>query len=158
MPRGLPVEREFAEVSAGPEYRAARALAGPELVELAERLLDIDDPGFREMFRGSPIKRAGCSWLLRNVCVALGNWGAEDAVGVLTRALEGPEPLVRGHVAWALGRVGSASSAAALGARLDLEPDEWVIGEFSAARGVCPSTPLTVDPPRHTWWIAEGRN
>ncbi len=82
--------------------------------------------------------------------VALGNWGAEDVVGVLTRALESPEPLVRGHVAWALGRVGSASSAAALSARLDLEPDEWVIGEFSAAQGVCPSTPLTVDPPRHT--------
>ena len=53
------------------------------------------------------VRRAGRAGLLRNVCVALGNWGADEAVPPLTAALEDPEPLVREHAAWALGRVGS---------------------------------------------------
>jgi len=63
----------------------------------------VDEDGFRTMFRKSPIKRAGRVGLLRNVCVALGNWGTEEAGVVLRRALEDPEPMVREHAAWALG-------------------------------------------------------
>jgi epoxyqueuosine reductase len=77
-------------------------LDGPALVELAERLLAVHDEGFTEMFRGSPVKRAKRAGLLRNVCVALGNWGANDAVPVLRRALQDPDPIVREHAAWAL--------------------------------------------------------
>ena len=131
-----PWNEAFAQVSGGPEYRAQEGVDGPELVDLAERLLAVDDSAFREMFRGSPIKRAGRSGLLRNVCVALGNWGSEDAVGVLSRALQDADPLVRGHAAWALGQIGSWSATPQLGARLEREKDEWVIGEISAALGV----------------------
>jgi epoxyqueuosine reductase len=44
--------------------------------------------------------------MLRNVCVALGNWGAPETVAALTLALQDPEPIARGHAAWALGRCG----------------------------------------------------
>jgi hypothetical protein len=57
--------------------------------------------------RGSAIRRAGYAGLRRSVAVALGNWGAEEAVPVLCAALGDEEALVRGHAAWALGRVGS---------------------------------------------------
>ncbi len=102
-----PWNEKFAEPSGEPAYRAREGLDGPTLIELAERLLLVDDEGFREMFRGSPMKRARRGGLLRNVCVALGNWGADEASPVLRRALEDPDPTVREHAAWALAGQGS---------------------------------------------------
>jgi epoxyqueuosine reductase len=43
----------------------------------------------------------------RNAAVVLGNVGTMDDVGVLTRALDDPEPLVREHATWALTRLSS---------------------------------------------------
>ena len=43
-------------------------------------LLALDEEGFRERFRHSPVKRAKRRGLLRNVCVALGNIGDPVAV------------------------------------------------------------------------------
>ena len=76
-------------------------------------LLALDDEGFRERFRPQPIKRAKRRGLLRNVC-ALGNIGDPVAIPALTGALEDAEPLVRGHAAWALGRIGGVGACAAL--------------------------------------------
>jgi hypothetical protein len=70
---------------------------------------------FSRGFKGSPMKRAKRAklrGLKRNAAVVLGNPStgsgqtalAED-VDVLTRALDGPEPLVREHAAWALERI-----------------------------------------------------
>jgi len=76
---------------------------------------------------------AGFGVRLRNVAVALGNWGAPEAVPALTRALEDPEPLVRGHAAWALGRIGTAEARAALEVRLARERDGAVLEELDLA-------------------------
>jgi epoxyqueuosine reductase len=65
----------------------------------------LDDRAFSEHFVRSPIKRAGRGGMLRNVCVALGNWGASDTLGALRLALGDPHPVARGHAAWALGRL-----------------------------------------------------
>jgi epoxyqueuosine reductase len=65
-------------------------------------LMALDDDGFRKRFKGTPMKRAKRRGLLRNVAVALGNWGDAAAVPVLERALHDPEPLIREHAAWAL--------------------------------------------------------
>lgn len=48
----------------------------------------------------------------------------------LVRALEDPEPLVRGHAAWALGRIGTAEVRAALSARAEVESDAYVRAEI----------------------------
>src|SRR5262249_43521302 len=88
----------------------ARALEGWTL----ERFLALDEPGFRVMFAGSPIRRARRSGFARNVCVALGNRGEPEAIPALARALAtDPEPLVRAHAAWALGEIGRGLSPAA---------------------------------------------
>jgi epoxyqueuosine reductase len=52
---------------------------------------------------------------------------------VLPRALSDPEPLVRAHAAWALGRVGSAEAKAALSSRASAESDESVRSELGVA-------------------------
>jgi epoxyqueuosine reductase len=86
-----------------------------------------------EWTRGSAMRRSGYAGFRRNVAVALGNWGAAEAVAVLVDALSDAEPLVRRHAAWALGEIPSASATAALGERLSTENDSWVREEVELA-------------------------
>ena len=80
-------------------------LLAPDLLEL----LSLDEQGFRERFRHSPIRRTKRRGLLRNVCVALGNIGDLRALPALRRAARSdPEPLVREHAAWAVARLESS--------------------------------------------------
>jgi epoxyqueuosine reductase len=65
----------------------------------------LDQEAFSRRFRRSPIKRAKRMGMLRNVCVALGNWGAPEIVPALTLALADAEPIVRLHAAWAMGEL-----------------------------------------------------
>ena len=62
------------------------------------------DEDFRIVFKNSPMKRAKLRGLKRNAAVALGNVGTIEDAPILLQALD-PEPLVREHAAWALGRV-----------------------------------------------------
>ena len=97
-----PWNTRFAEPAGEPAYRPRPELDGPALISLAETLLDTDESGFRRLFRRSPVRRTGRDGLLRNVCVALGNWGAVAAVPILKRALHDGSDIVRSHAAWAL--------------------------------------------------------
>ncbi len=89
-----------------PAFAARAGLNAPELITL----LSLSEEEFRRRFRASPIRRAKRRGLLRNVAVALGNSGDRAAVPALTLALFDIEPLVRGHAAWALGRIGGATA------------------------------------------------
>lgn len=71
--------------------------------------------------------------LRRNVAVALGNIGDPIAVPGLVEALSDPEPLIRGHAAWALGKIGVEHARAALESALPREADEQVINEIRMA-------------------------
>ena len=130
-----PWNERFARPSDEPAYPARDGLDAPSLVVLAERLLAGGDEGFRQLFRQSPITRAKRVGLLRNVCVALGNWGSEAAVVVLVSALSDAAPIVRGHAAWALGRVGSPAALDALCSHLRDELDSFVLDEIELALG-----------------------
>jgi epoxyqueuosine reductase len=112
-----------------------RAVTGssPALIPL----LALDDEGFRERFRHSPIKRAKRRGLLRNVCVALGNLGDQAAVPALIGALHDHEPLVRGHAAWALGQLGGDAAQAALLEARTSEADPTVAREVMCALQAC---------------------
>ena len=116
------------EASASTVHPGTRS---PSLIALLETALD--DAAWDSFSRGSAIRRAGRAGFARNVCVALGNWGSPEAVPVLSRALSDPEPLVRAHAAWALGRVGSAEARSALSAHAPSETDPCVLEELSAA-------------------------
>jgi epoxyqueuosine reductase len=130
-----PWNEQFARPADEPAYGARAETDGPRLVDLAERLLDADEEGFRQLFRRSPLRRAKRAGMLRNLCVALGNWGSAEAAPTLSRALADESPLVRGHAAWALGRIGSGAAQEALVEALDGEEDVYVREELRTAVG-----------------------
>jgi epoxyqueuosine reductase len=112
------------------EFRPRPATGGsPELIPL----LSLTEEQFRERFRRSPIRRTKRRGLLRNVCVALGNSGDPQAIPALIGALHDIEPLVRGHAAWALGRIGGLEAQKALEQALSEEEDEEVQQEIRYA-------------------------
>ncbi len=88
--------------------------AAPPLLDI----LVLDEEGFRQRFADSPIKRIKRRGLLRNACVAAGNWGSETAVPALTNLLTDSEPLIRGHAAWALRQIGTSGAKTAVAAAL----------------------------------------
>ncbi len=69
----------------------------------------------------------------RNAAIALGNTGNPDHIPVLAKAMEGPEALVRGYAAWALGRMNSGKAKVLLESRLKRENSGFVIAEIEAA-------------------------
>jgi epoxyqueuosine reductase len=100
---------KFSRPSSEPDFSPRPGMIPPSLVEL----MRLSPEAWAEFTRGSPVRRARREGLLRNVAVALGNWGSEEAVPPLTEALADSEALVRGHAAWALGEIGSPESIAA---------------------------------------------
>ena len=103
----------------------------PSLVGLLE--IALDPEAWEAVSRGSAIRRAGRAGFARNVCLALGNWGSPGTLPVLSRALADPDPLVRGHAAWALGRVGGAAARDALSGTASSEEHTWVSAELEDA-------------------------
>ncbi len=82
----------------------------PPLLEL----LTLDDTRFAQRFAHSPIKRIKRARLVRNACVAAGNWGSETAVPALIHLLTDPEPIIRGHAVWALQQIDGEQARLAL--------------------------------------------
>jgi epoxyqueuosine reductase len=124
-----PWNRRFARPTGEPAFQPQADRIAPRLADL----MALDDDDFRQRFRRSPVKRAKRRGLLRNVSVALGNWGDPSAVPALVHGLGDAEPLVRGHAAWALGRIGTAEARRALHEGLAEEGDEWVREEMALA-------------------------
>lgn len=123
-----PVNRK-AEVSLEPAFQQRHDFSAPALIPL----LELDDEGFRERFRNSPVKRTKRIGLQRNVCVALGNIGDSSAVPALTNVLNTGESLVKMHAAWALGRIGGYEAMSALESALNLPNDADVKEEIRLA-------------------------
>jgi epoxyqueuosine reductase len=69
----------------------------------------------------------------RNAAVALGNQKNTDAIPALVKALQDPDEIVRGHTAWALGRIGGKKAQQALESGLSGESSEYVIKEIKTA-------------------------
>ncbi|MDE2571603.1 MAG: tRNA epoxyqueuosine(34) reductase QueG [bacterium] len=104
----------------------------PDLVAL----LRLHAGEFKRRYRGTAMGWRGAAVLRRNAAVCLGNQLDRAAVPALEQALrEDPHPMVRGHVAWALGRIGSPRAIAALAARLETENAPDVRGEITIALG-----------------------
>jgi len=124
------INRATIQIRPRNEFRPRTGIgSSPELIPL----LSLTEEQFREQFRRSPIRRAKRRGLLRNVCVALGNSGDPQAVPALIGALDDNEPLVRGHAAWALGRIGGDQAKQALQESLLTEEDQEVQKEIQCA-------------------------
>ncbi|MBB4637864.1 HEAT repeat domain-containing protein [Longimicrobium terrae] len=120
---------KFVQITREPAFLAREGLDGPSLIEW----MGMTQEDFSRRFKNSPIKRTKRRGLLRNVAVALGNWGAPEAVPALAIALNDEEPLIRGHAAWALGRIGTEAALQALRGREEVEEDAWVREEIALA-------------------------
>ncbi|MEL7061071.1 MAG: tRNA epoxyqueuosine(34) reductase QueG [Acidobacteriota bacterium] len=107
-----------------PEIRRELDLAG---------LLALGREEFVRRFPKSPMKRPKLDGLRRNAAVAMGNRGDPRYVAPLRGALADPEPVLRRHAAWALGRIGSADARRALDEALQDETDATTREEIEAA-------------------------
>lgn len=103
--------------------------SAPRLVEL----LAMGEAEFAERYAASPIKRVKRERLVRNACVAAGNWGDQEAVEPLAKLLQEPSPLVRGHAAWALQQIGGKEARGVLLKAQTEEEDAQVQAEMRAA-------------------------
>jgi epoxyqueuosine reductase len=105
-------------------------MACPDLI--AE--LTLTPEAFKRKFKGSPVQRARRRGYLRNVATAFGNSRNPAAVAVLGQSLRSEvEPLVRGHVAWALEQIGGEEARLALLQAASSENDASVLAEIHSA-------------------------
>ncbi len=99
-------------------------------------LLTMTNEEFGATYFGTPVPRTKRRGLARNACIALGNVGSEADVPMLAQTLVSyDEPIVRGHAAWALGRLGAATE---LRRYREFESDEYVQEEIEAALAMSP--------------------
>ena len=96
-------------------------------------LLRADDATLRAAVPHFYVPRNEGRWLRRNALVVLGNTGGSDAVGVLSGYAAHRDPVLRGHAAWALGRLGGARTRAVLRRVAAGDPDARVVAEAMAA-------------------------
>lgn len=103
-------------------------LDGLDLAALAR----LDDPSFRTLFAGTPVKRTGRDRFLRNVLIAIGNSGRPALIDSALPHLADPSPLVRAMAVWALGRLDAGRGRQLAIARLGEENDPQVRAEWHA--------------------------
>jgi epoxyqueuosine reductase len=116
--RGLPASRPLDDETAAP---------------VLERLLQLRGARFRR-WRRTAMGWRGPVVLRRNAAVAMGNGLDRAAVPALITALkDDPSALVRGHAAWALGRIGSPRAQQALRAAQADDADAGVREEARLA-------------------------
>jgi len=115
-------------------------------------VLQLTPERFRDLFRGTAVKRTKLTGLRRNACIAAGNvWrsggpepgtvfspefaGPDEAAAAVTelrRLAADPSPVVRAHAVWALRRVGGPSAAGDWAALRGAEGDPAVLAEYAA--------------------------
>jgi epoxyqueuosine reductase len=106
-------------VSTAQSWLPRAGLDSPTLLDLWQR----SDDDLRRLLKGSAMKRAGVKRLRRNLAVAIGN-SADTAAAAALERLDEPtchDPLVAGHVAWAVRQLRPAerSSQEPLKVRID---------------------------------------
>ncbi len=120
----------FSDPNAGQAFAPRAGVPRPVL----RHELRLSPQEFNRKFKNSPLRRARRRGYLRNVAVALGNTGDRSTAPDLAFSLlSEPEPLVRGHAAWALGQLGGHVARSALEQALGSDPDSAVQSEIRVA-------------------------
>lgn len=119
-------------IEACPHNRHGLEDSGPAAVDL-ERLVTMDKKEFDRLYKNSALGWRGLNVIKRNAVVALGNLGARSGLDVLEEALKHPSAVIRGHAAWAVGRIGGQRAREMLEKSLDSERDQYVREEITAA-------------------------
>lgn len=106
-----------------PELEPLARWTNPDLIAW----LTSDPAEFRRSLKGTALSRPRRTGLLRNAAMVLGRRGnaAAPAVPALVGRLDDPDPVIRGAVAWALGRIATEEALRALETYRD-DPDPRV--------------------------------
>lgn len=125
-----PWNLRFAKADGSPAFEMYPEIAYPDL----RRELRLTPEAFKERYGKTPVIRARRRGFLRNLAVALGNAADPSTVPTLGQVLqEEPEPLIRSHAAWALGRIQTRAARYALEKARKSEPIPEVQMEINAA-------------------------
>ncbi|MBV1868596.1 MAG: epoxyqueuosine reductase, partial [Marinosulfonomonas sp.] len=89
------------------KYAARNDLIAPDLGALAR----LNDPEFRAMFSGSPVKRIRRERFVRNVLYAIGNSGDPALLTVARDLTSDPDPMVCDAANWAVAQLSDCDSA-----------------------------------------------
>lgn len=124
-----PLNRKVKPKERKPEY----GYVGPSIPLIP--LLEMSEVEYREHFRHNQM---GAGWInfesiQRNAAVALGNIGDPAAIPVLIQSLRSPYPIVRGHSAWSLGKIGGKEAKISLEMALKNESNPEVVKEIKDA-------------------------
>jgi epoxyqueuosine reductase len=83
-----------------------------------EWLISLSEEDFREMFRGSPVKRTKWRGLVRNACIAIGNSRLrpgepryDEICARLSELAASSDPILSEHAQWALDRLTFSSTS-----------------------------------------------
>ena len=85
-------------------FQARPELFWPSL----DYLLDLNEDGWRDLIRGTAIKRAKVRGLLRNLMVVAGNSGLKRLRGKIAAYLSHEDSTIRSHAEWAIGKLDEA--------------------------------------------------
>jgi epoxyqueuosine reductase len=91
-----------APTAIAPEFAPRTELVNPALDWLAE--MSAED--FRQVFRGSPIRRAKCTGLRRNAAIAMGNSGNQTFLPTLKKLTSDGDSVVSESARWAIKKLG----------------------------------------------------
>lgn len=108
------------------KYRGKPNRQAPKLADLAA----MSEADFRDFFAKSAVLRAKHAGFMRNVAIALGNWGSGEALPPLEKLLRHPDPLVRAHAVWAVSKVDHPGAVKLTKQIKDNESDERVRNEL----------------------------
>lgn len=97
---------KFAQRTSHEQLLGRKDLNAPLLAELAA----LDDPQFRTLFSGSPIKRTGRNRFVRNVLIAIGNSGDPTLRPSALALLNDADPVVAEAAEWAAAQPDHPSS------------------------------------------------
>jgi epoxyqueuosine reductase len=119
---------KFASASLETRLALKSELAELSLADLAK----LDDPAFRALFAGTPVKRTGHARFLRNVMIAIGNSRRPELSDAAEAHLQHASPLVRAMAVWALGRLAPAKAKVLACEAMQQEGDANVRAEWQA--------------------------
>ncbi len=118
---------KYAQMTPETLFHPRIELKNPDLGDLAT----LDDAAFRQVFSGSPVKRVGRDYFIRNVMIAIGNSQNEDYIPLLIEKLEESSPYIRAMAIWALKRLTNNQYFGELKKQFELlETDEKVKKEW----------------------------
>lgn len=129
----------FARESPIADFRARGGLRERTLLEWIE----MGEDAWRAVFKNSAVKRTKYAGFMRNVAVAIGNARENRALAVIEREFRRMPPIVREHLAWAIGEIGGAESVE-IARRLSADEKDPVVAD--ELRGVAAADGVPLSP------------